>query len=477
MRVTDKGQDGKEARRILIGMIVDDTVTNRVSQASDKLNDDEQLFTSKWANLITGWILKYFRKYGTAPRREIEPMFESWASRSKDKATIELVERFVRSLSEEYEREGTKQTEYLCDLASAHFNSVRLLAHATKLQGLVDRGKLKEADSSAMAYNRIDIGSTTDIDVFQDKDAIKEVFAEKQPDLIRYPGAVGEFFKGALGRDCFVAIQAPEKRGKTWMLMDMAWMGAIQRRKVVFFSVGDMSQLQMMERLVVRAAQKPLYPCEVTVPIEMKLSKLKDDEGRWKYNALLKTKRKRFKKSLGWGSSVKGFQEILRTQIKSKTTMFRLSTHPGLSIGVDGIRGKIQEWARNGWVPDIIVVDYADILAPPSGVRETRDQINQTWIGLRSLSQTFHCLVLTATQADAASYDVKTQGMKNFSNDKRKHGHVTAEFGLNQTEDEEDRGILRFNWLVRRGAKINKSQCVNVAGCLDLSRPVIKSCW
>ena len=50
-------------------------------------------------------------------------------------------------------------------------------------------------------------------------------------------------------------------------------------------------------------------------------------------------------------------------------------------------------------------------------------------------------LVVTATQADANSYDRTSLKMSNFSEDKRKLAHVTAMYGLNQDPAGREKGI------------------------------------
>ena len=123
----------------------------------------------------------------------------------------------------------------------------------------------------------------------------------------------------------------------------------------------------------------------------------------------------------------------------------------------------------------MIVIDYADILAPPHGVADTRDQINSTWKQLRALSQSTHSLVVTATQADANSYNANTIGRSNFSEDKRKLAHVTGLVGLNANSDEKECGILRLNWIVLRESAFTETQCVHVAGCLEIGNPAIRA--
>jgi len=85
-------------------------------------------------------------------------------------------------------------------------------------------------------------------------------------------------------------------------------------------------------------------------------------------------------------------------------------------------------------------------------------------------------LVVTATQADAASFESNTLKMHNFSEDKRKYGHVTAMYGLNQTDPEEkDLRIMRINELaIREGAASVMNQ-VRLLQCLEIGRPFLGS--
>jgi len=122
-------------------------------------------------------------------------------------------------------------------------------------------------------------------------------------------------------------------------------------------------------------------------------------------------------------------------------------------------------------------VDYADILAPMQGTGDTRDQINATWKALRQLSQKYHCLVVTATQSDADSYDVATITRRNFSEDKRKHAHVTGMVAINQTETERSNGLIRLNWVLARDLEFNESTSVYCAGCLAAGNPIVLSCF
>ena len=122
-------------------------------------------------------------------------------------------------------------------------------------------------------------------------------------------------------------------------------------------------------------------------------------------------------------------------------------------------------------------IDYADNLAPIDGRIDTRHQINATWQALRGISQIFHCLLFTATQANAKGYNTYILGPGNFSESKMKNAHVTGMIGINQTEDEKDMDITRLGWIELRGEPFSRRKTVKVAGCRDISNIAVRSCW
>jgi hypothetical protein len=153
----------------------------------------------------------------------------------------------------------------------------------------------------------------------------------------------------------------------------------------------------------------------------------------------------------------------------------KLSCHPNSSINMEQIRSTCLSWSLTGWTPDLVVIDYADILAAISGGLDTRDQINETWKRMRRLSQDLHCCVVTATQADAQSYRQALLDMTNFSEDKRKFSHVTAMIGINQTGQEKEQQVQRLNYLVMRDSDFITEKAVFVGNCLRIANPAVVS--
>ena len=104
-------------------------------------------------------------------------------------------------------------------------------------------------------------------------------------------------------------------------------------------------------------------------------------------------------------------------------------------------------------------------------------EIDETWKALRRLSQQRHCLVVTATQANALAYGdgSKLLTRKNFSGRKTKLAHVNGMIGIVRNEQEIDTGRCRVNWIVRRSQHFNEHRACRVAGCYAIASPAMKS--
>uniref|UniRef100_A0A6M3IPZ6 Putative helicase n=1 Tax=viral metagenome TaxID=1070528 RepID=A0A6M3IPZ6_9ZZZZ len=456
--------DGSQERSILIAMIMNDSVLSRISAKYER-----GMFESVWARIISGWCVEYHEKYNHAPKKTVQGLFDVWAEKHKSKEAIELVSDFLGTLSDEYESGEEINSDYVIDVAGEYFNRVRALRLSEKIQGDIDSGNTSKAIERIEAFGRIEIGAGSGIDVFHDQAAIRDVFAEKKESIIKYPGALGVFFDDMLERDGFVSFMGPEGCGKTWWLIDMAFRAMLQRRRVAFFEVGDMSQRQVIGRLLTRASRHPKRACTVQYPTEI----FKDSS---KEMATVTFKEKVFDRPLSWQKARKSCEEMLRKRVKTSRSLFKLSCHPNSTMNVQGIKAILQSWQREDWVPDVICIDYADILLADAPSFDFRNQINDTWKRLRSLSQEWHCLVVTNTQADAKSYSAQLLDRANFSDDKRKNAHVTASIGINVSSQEKEAGITRLNLTKVREGYFSSKQCVHVAGCLALGNPAVRSC-
>lgn len=456
--------DGRVEREVLTGMITDKAVI-----ASITPRWSGGLFASRYSNLLGSMAVNYYKKYHKAPGLAIQSLFDHWVETHDDQETAKLGDRLLSHISDlNAGRVSPLASEYVLDQAEALFTSHKLRELKDQIEAGLSVGDVTEVLNKVQSFRPVDVGATRGVKLLDDLPAIKGAMEDSGEVVIRWgQSSLDTFFQDGLGRDCFVAFEGKDKVGKSFWLQELAWLGVNQGRKVAFFEVGDQSQKQLIRRFAARAAGRPFKADgRYRVPVSITPS----DGG----TPFVEHEERSCDAPMTWQEARDGFRKVRET---FGPDAIRLSVHPNDSVSVLGIEAVIEGWERDGWVPDAVFVDYADILAPINGKADTRDQINATWKALRRLSQNYHCLLVTATQSDAAGYDAKVLKRHNFSEDKRKNSHVTGMVGINQTDKEKEQGLYRLNWVVGRDLEFSETKCVYTASCLALANPCVKSCF
>jgi len=420
---------------------------------------------------IVTWCLEHYAKYGTAPGTDIETTFSAWEETAKDKqlkAEADAIADLLEHLSDISE-DSFNNIPYLLDQLRAYIEGKKLQKLQDDLDFALSTGHQEDAARAILGFRPVEITSGTGLDPLRDKEAWMRAFSEVSDPLIEFPGDAGTFLNHALTRDSLIGIQGPEKRGKTFWCIEFVMQALKNRRKVAFFQVGDLSEHQVLIRLGMYIARRPSlkkYCGTIRVPRRIIPPRQADEEVE------VEREPREFRRRLTPAGCIRACEKFFRTNgISGKNAYLKVSIHANSSINVRGIAGMLDIWEMvEGFIPDVIVIDYADILAPEDARLEPRERINETWKALRRLSQERKCLVIAPTQANADSYDKFTQSMKNFSEDKRKLAHVTGMLGLNQTPEEKEKNLMRLNWIVLRESPFNHNHCLWVGQCLPIGR-------
>lgn len=510
--------DSQLERRIITGMIVSDEFIREISRVYNS-----SFITGPALQQIATWCMEYFNKYEKAPFRDIEDIYYNHMARLNKGLAEKIETDILPELSEEYEQEHFNH-QYLLDQTKAYFKKRNLELHAEQIKGCLEEDELTQAEELAYSYNTVaeQTEGLTLNDPEQLDSKLSIAFQEAQNPLIYYPGAIGQFLNDQLVRGGFVSLLAPEKRGKSFLLMDMALRANRQGCNVVFFQAGDMTEAQMLRRIAVYLTKIPLkekFCGECYMPVEdcyynqtnqcsnndreteydlfapedfkedeisreKLIERFEDNPGHtpctshscptWQQHGALWLQKETIKGPL---TEQKAKKKLNKLFSKRKAT-FKLSTHANGTLTVGEIRSLLSTWEKQeDFVPDVIIIDYADLLEPEKGMKDFRHQLNEIWKGMRRVTEEQHCLLVTATQADAQSYETGTLKLKNFSEDKRKLSHVTAMYGLNQDPQgkEKQKGILRLNELVVREDDLESKRQVKVLQRLQIGRPVCGS--
>jgi hypothetical protein len=506
--VTTKRVDNHLETLIVTGMITNDRFLQDIQTIYSPT-----LMAIPFARTVAGWCLDYWKKFGRAPGTHIQDIYNSHARNGLGEDMTALIGKFLESISQEYERADQFNVDYLLAQAETRFKESSLKNLSEDIQTLLIQGQADEAEKILLEYKRVERPQSVGINPLTDREAIYRAFESREEDVLyRAPGALGQFL-GPIERSTLLAIMGSEKRGKTWMLMQFALWGVQNRCNVAFFECGDMIEQDIVRRMHssnTRSSDRhwgemtlPVLDCEHNQKNECvkkertcqfgvmqrrrgageEWGKLSLEDAPPGYVPCTACQDKSFKGAVWYKKEnipkltwKKAWELGKRTMARAGGKSFKLSTYPNSTINVQGIESQLDRWEqREGFVPDVIVIDYADILAPMDSRMDERGRQNETWKALRALSQKRCCAVITATQANAASYEKRSLSETNFSEDKRKYGHATGFITLNQTPDEKKAGIMRIGKMFFRETAYDVAAHCVVLQNLDIGRPYLAS--
>lgn len=454
--------DDRKESRVLAAMAFRPTVLSQVARIWKG-----SMFASEGANVIGKLCVDAWTRRSKAPGKAIEALTLDWS----DGKDPELATQADRALAVVLGRpDKDMDSKLLLDLASDVFAEVAGRRAVQKAEAAFEAGQPKKGEELLQSYRRVELGESRTVDLFHDDAALLSALEDDRGDsIINYPKgtALAQFWGHALAKGNFVSFLAPEGRGKSWALVELAWLAHRQKNRVAYFVVGDLTQNQAIRRFAIRATKHPWRAGEMKIPSKFSIDKA---------GINIKFNTEKYDEGLTFAKAKEAVRKLVKS-MSINASRFKFESHLAGQFSVSGIKARLADWRADGWSPDCVFIDYADLLAPPMGHKEARDKINATWMELRALSQESNCLLVTATQANRASYQANLVRDDMISEDKRKKGHVTAMIGLSCSDEEKKLGVWRFNMLKNRDEWFIPSSTVFVAGCLGIGRPCIKSAW
>ena len=107
-------------------------------------------------------------------------------------------------------------------------------------------------------------------------------------------------------------------------------------------------------------------------------------------------------------------EEIL-SKIETVEGSLIIKEYPTKSASVQTIKNHIEKLKKRGIEPDMILVDYADLLRPVRNSSEKRHELEETYEGLRALAQIYEIPVWTASQTNRGGLNAEVITMEAIS--------------------------------------------------------------
>jgi replicative DNA helicase len=492
--------DSSIEEKILTGMIVSDSFCRDISKIINK-----DTFSVPFIARVAVWCKDYHKRYKQAPGIHISDIFEIEKEKI-DEPDQKAISTLLAKLSADHQSEEFNE-EYLKDRAFEHFRERNLKQAITKASSLSELGRTSEAEKVMESYKRASILTSGWEDPF-DIDVMKNYFADqtaKKDIIFQLPGEIGRFI-GPFQRNWLVGFLAPTKRGKSWWLIELAIQAMLHRKKVIFISL-EMNSSRVFGRMYNRLTSMSnetkdyIFPCfdckknqenNCNKSIRTNIVRLLNPEGEkpqynreFGYRPCVVCRNKKDFVPETWFTNVKKEKmkfsqavKLIRSQVSHFGSSLKIKSYPAGSTNLSRVMDDVHGlYDMDGFVPDLIVIDYADILAPEDARMIGRERTDQTWQTLKRVGDELHCCVASASQANRQSFDKKNVTQIDTSEDIRKIAHGDLWLAINQTPQEKRSSISRISKIAMRDEDFDQYASVIVLQQLALGQVLLDSCY
>jgi len=365
-----------------------------------------EFFSSQIAQKVYEISKQYIRKFGKAPGDHFHDEILKKITKV-DGGTRETIARYLLHL--ENMRKPTK--EYVLDRLHNFIRSRSLINALYDSADLAEGGKIDQAINLLQEATKKGIEQEdTGISFFEYKDEIAD--APERVSIIGIP-LLDKYVR--LERCDLVTIAGSKKGGKSWFGHHIAKTALLKGLKVLHVS-HENSLRELLNRYYM------MFGGLVDEEKPAKVSYRILEDGIFKKGRILR------------GTIYdKELVEKAKKRIKKFEGTLRLKKYPmGKCSPIE--LGTYIDTLENfhGFKPDIVITDYADIMAPNDASKQTRDSINETYIYLKRIADEKNLLMITMTQInDEGTQSLLRHGYMDgncLAEDKRKLANIDKGF-------------------------------------------------
>lgn len=451
--------DLSQERQIIIMMIVSTEFLNQIIPIL-KI----RYFKSSYAKTIVKWIIDYYNEFKIAPEKNIQSIYQSKLPTLKNEEDTEIISDLLLSLSNDWKNKSSiHNIDFLIKDSIKYLKLSSLEILKEEIENAIFKADFNVAEQKVAEYNRIEKPSGSGFRLLRDYESIAKAFTYEDEVIFTFPGILGEVCGNFLRGD-LVSFLAAAKKGKSYWQWALSYMSAFCELRISFYSL-EMTENQIKRRAWQSLVGQPRKDKEVEIPYFVKDEY---DENKWR----IKTKKEN-RKGVDI-NEIKEKQEKFRTMTRGGDVYIK--TFPTNSVSIDDIIIDVDTtYYYEKFMPDIVVIDYADILAPAKSVlkKDLRNQLDYTWKTMRGFALDRNILVVTASQTNRAGFS-KDASEELLAEDIRKITHVSKMIAINRNKKDNNNNMVRIEQLAERDGFLNNRQ-VAVINCLDIGRPIIDS--
>ena len=402
-------------------------------------------FTSSLASSIATLCLDYFAEYRQAPKDHFIDEFARWAIRLKPDQEQEAV-TYALKLRDLPPPNRDYVLRRINDSIKLRVREEAALQYAQ----MVGEGKIEDADN--VMYKALRSGLPDEeepLDYLTDLTALT-TRQEQAEYLVRTGVPAMDRVFGGFGRGQLISYLGGQKAGKTWA---MQWLArqCLKFGLLVLHVSHEVGQEEMELRYDMMFCGRGKHMGKI---IELPIHKGNKIDHRsltvrsiWDADAVRKGRR---------AARVHGGRLLIKKYPMGTCTPAEIE--------------RLLSYLENylGFLPDVIINDYVDIMDLSAYSKETRHQINAGYVWSKALADSRNALVVTASQLNREGLERRFIRRKHVGEDIRKLANVDTMLAIGRSPADVKAHLAGMSILVSRGEQMDVG-CTFVP-CFDIGQ-------
>jgi hypothetical protein len=354
-----------------------------------------EYFETKYLQKFSNLIYQYKEKYEVHPSMNLMASLINTEMDKEDDLIIKQVRDFLIRIHSDPVVQGE---QYIKDTALDFCKKQKLKEAIVRSVRLLEKSSFDEI--SDLINEALKLGQSNDFGYHYLKD-----FEKRFEIKVRNPMTTGwktfdDLTSGGLGAGELGVAMAGTGAGKSHILVHLGSQALKEKKTVVHYT------LELSETVVARRYDS----CITGV-------KLKD---------------------------LNVFKENILEKVKEIEGTLIVKEYPTKSITTTAIKNHLSKLRLREIVPDIIIVDYADLISPKKSYGEKRHDLESIYEELRGIAQENKCPIWTVSQTNRTGYNAELVTMESISEAFSKCFVADFIFTLSRTTEDKNNNTGRF---------------------------------
>ena len=332
--------------KVLAAMFVDRTF---LQQIADIIQPD--YFESDANSWLLEILLDHFREYKTPPSKDVLKVKVTEIDNDVLKTAV------LEQLKEVFRYMESDDLTFVKDEILKFCKNQEIKRAIMDSVGLLKMGSYDEIKSKIDSAMKA--GADTDIGHEYKKDVVARYNEAARHTVTTGWDVIDDLMDGGLAPGELGVVMAPAGIGKSWMLINIG-ANAIKQNKTVIHYTLELNENYVGQR----------YDSVITGIAAQNLKNYTDD---------------------------------IEEKLKNISGELIIKYYPTKSVGVMGIKAHIEKTIMLGQTPDLIIVDYADLLKVSS--KDKHEALEELYEDLRGMAGEYGVPVWTATQANRSALE------------------------------------------------------------------------